>query len=192
MLVEQLVIYSRDHRNLERASPVANAKQVSKDLSIKQEQERREIEEWIAECTNQIDTFRVKFQGLIDDLHQSEATSKAVEDIIASAHVAIAKAQALIQDHELKLANEKKKMGELESTKHPVQKKLDDHSGKLEILQAQLASKNLLFNKELTAQALAEVEVARQKTIQRLRKQIQFLVEQEWLPVPFFVTFHLV
>ena len=35
--------------------------------------------------------------------------------------MAIAKAHALIQDHKLKLANEKKKMEELEATKHRVQ-----------------------------------------------------------------------
>ena len=43
----------------------------------------------------------------------------------------IAKAQALIQDHELKLANEKKRMEELETTRHRVQKELDDHSSEL-------------------------------------------------------------
>ena len=77
-------------------------------------------------------------QGLIDDLHQSEVTFKVAEDIIVSARVAIAKAHALIQEHELKLANENK-MEELEATKHRVQKELDDHSAKLETLRAQLA-----------------------------------------------------
>jgi len=110
---------------------------VLEDLRIKQKQERKEIEEWIAECTRQIDTFRTSYQDLIDDLHQSEVTSKAAEDITASARVAIAKAQGLIQDHGLKLANKKKKkMEELEATKHWMQKELDDHSAKLETLLA--------------------------------------------------------
>ena len=121
-LVKQIGTYSRDLRNLERVSLVADTQWVSKDLCIKQEQERREIEERIAECTCQINTFRVSYQGLIDELHQSEVTSKVAEDIIASARVAIAKAQALIQDHELKLVNEKRKVKELEITKHRVQK----------------------------------------------------------------------
>jgi len=43
-----------------------------------------------------------------------------MEDVIASARIVIAKAQALIQDHELKLANEKRKVEELETTKHRV------------------------------------------------------------------------
>ena len=62
------------------------------------------------------------------------------EDVIANARVAIAKAQTLIQDHELKLAI-KKKVKELEATRHQVQKELADHSSKLETLRAQLASK---------------------------------------------------
>jgi len=37
----------------------------------------------------------------------------------------------------------------------------------------------LLSDEELRAQALAEVEAARQRDIQRLREQIQSLAEQE-------------
>jgi len=66
--------------------------------------------------------------------------------------VAIAKTQALIQDHELKLANEKKRVGELETTRNRMQKELNDYSSKLEALQTQLAMKELLFNEELRAQ----------------------------------------
>jgi len=97
-LVELLGTYWRDHRNLKRDNLVADAQRVSKDLYIKQEQERREIEERIAECTHHIDTFRISYQGLIDDLHQSEVTSKAAEDIIASARV-----QKELDDHSTKL-----------------------------------------------------------------------------------------
>ena len=55
MLVEQLGTYSRDLRSLERVSPVVEAQWVSKDLRVKQERERKEIEEQIAECTHHID-----------------------------------------------------------------------------------------------------------------------------------------
>jgi len=62
--------------------------------------------------------------------------SKAMEDVIASARVAIAKTPALIQDHELKFANEKKRVEELETTRGQVQQELDVHALKLEALQA--------------------------------------------------------
>ena len=62
-LVELLGTCSRDLKSLERANQVVDAQRVSKDLCIKQEQEQREIEERIAECTCQIDTFRISYQG---------------------------------------------------------------------------------------------------------------------------------
>jgi len=43
-----------------------------------------------------------------------------MEVVIANSCMVIAKAQALIQDHELKLANEKKRIEELETTPHRV------------------------------------------------------------------------
>ena len=81
---------------------------MSEDLRIKQERERKEIEKRIVKCIRHIDSSRVTYQSLIDDIHQSKVDSKTAEDVIASARMAIAKAQALIQDHELKLANEEK------------------------------------------------------------------------------------
>jgi len=86
--------------------------------------------------------------------------------------VAIAEAQALIQDHELKLANEKKKVEELQTIRYRVQQELDDYYSKLEALQTQLASKKFLSDQELRVQALAEVEKACQRDIQRLLEQI--------------------
>ena len=106
---------------------------------------------------------------MIDDIHQSKVIFKIAEDVIASAHTAIPKAQALIQDHELKLANEKRKVEKLETTKHQVQQELDVHSSNLKVLQAQLAVKKFLSDKELRVQALAELEEARQRDIQRLK-----------------------
>jgi len=60
-----------------------------------------------------------------------------------------------------------------------VQKELDDQSSKLETLRAQLTSKTLLSDEKLRAQALDEVEVARQRDTQCHRKQIQSLAKQE-------------
>jgi len=177
-LVEQLGTYSNDLRNLERANPTADAQRASEELHINQEEEQMEIEEQIAECIRHIDIFRISYQGLTDDIHQSEVISKAMEDVIASARVAIAKAQALIQDHELKLANEKKRVEELESIRHRAQKELEDHSSKLETLRAQLASKTLLSDEELRAQALAKIEVACQRDMQRLKNKYNLLLSK--------------
>jgi len=49
--------------------------------------------------------------------------------------MAIAKMQALIQNHKLKFTDEKK-VEELETTRHQVQKELPDHSSKFEALRA--------------------------------------------------------
>ena len=136
-LVEQLGAYSKDLRDLERVSPIVYTQRVSEDLRVNQEQEQKEIEEWIAECNRHIDNFRVSYQSLIDDIHQSKIVSKTMENVIASAYVAIAKAQFLIQDHKLKLTIEKRKVEELETTRHRVQKELDAHSSKLEALRTQ-------------------------------------------------------
>ena len=89
----------KDLRNQERVSSVVNAQQVSEDLHIIQEWERKKIEERIAECTYHIDDSKISYQSLINDIHQSEIVFKTVKDIIASAYMAIAKAQALIQDN---------------------------------------------------------------------------------------------
>ena len=124
---------------------------MSGNLHTTQERERKETEERITECTCHIDDTRVSYQSLIDDIHQFEIVSKTAEDVIGSARMAISKAQVLIQDHELKLANEKRKVEELETTKHRVQKKLNDHSSELEALWMQLASKKILSGEELRA-----------------------------------------
>ena len=49
VLVEQLRIYLKDLRNLESANFVNNAQQVSNGLRATKEQERKEVEEQIAE-----------------------------------------------------------------------------------------------------------------------------------------------
>ena len=115
---------------------------MSDNLCATQEQEWKEIEEWIAECTRHIDDFRVSYQSLIDDIDQSKVVSKTVKDVIASARMTITKSQALIQYHELNLANEKRKVEELETTKHRMQKEVNDHSSKLEALRIQQPQRN--------------------------------------------------
>ena len=60
-----------------------------------------------------------------------------------------------------------------------MQKELNIRSSRLEALQAQLATKKLLSNEELKVQALAEIEEARQRDIQRLKDQIKSLAEQD-------------
>ena len=92
--------------------------------------------------------------------------------------MAIAKVQAIILDHELKLADEKKKVEELEIVKHQVLKELTDHSSKSEALRTPLTLKSLLSDEDLRAQALADIEKACQKDIQHLRDQIKSLAEQ--------------
>ena len=152
---------------------------MSKNLRANKELERKEIEERIAECTHHIDDFRVSYQNLDNDIHQSKVISKTAEDVIATDRVVITKVQALIQDHVLKLANEKRKVEKLEITKHRVQKEPNDHSSELEALWTQLASKKFLSEEELRGQALAKVEKARQRDIQHLKNQIKSLAEWE-------------
>ena len=70
-------------------------------------------------------------------------------------------------------------MEELESAKTRVHQELDVHTSKLEAFQAQLAAKKLLSDEKLRAQALAEVEKACQRDIQRIKDQIKSLTEQD-------------
>ena len=91
----------------------------------------------------------------------------------------IAKAQALIQDNEKKLATEKKKVVELEAAKSWVQQELNVHTYRLKVLQSQLVAKMIILDEELRVQALAEVKKARQRDIQRLKDQIKSLAERD-------------
>ena len=124
-------MYSKELRNLERASPVADAQRVSENLRANQERERKEIKEQIAEEARCLDDFKVCYQTLIDDLQRSEIITKGAEGVTASARAAIAKAQALIYDNELKLMTEKKRVEEFEATKGQVQQELNVYTLKL-------------------------------------------------------------
>ena len=78
-----------------------------------------------------------------------------MEQIIATAQTAIAKAQALIQVNEQKLVVARKRLEELETARTQVQENLVAHSSRLESLQTQLATKRFLSEEELRVQALA-------------------------------------
>jgi len=54
---------------------------------------------------------------LVDDSWESEVVTKNAEKVITIARVAIAKAQALIQLNEQKLATARKRLQELEAAK---------------------------------------------------------------------------
>ena len=83
----------------------------------------------------------------------------------------------------------RERVEELQAAKGQKQQELDVHTLKLGALQ--LATKKLLSEEELRARALAEIEKARQRDIQRLREQIQSIAEREWFSVLFFfLTLH--
>ena len=86
----------------------------------------------------------------------------------------------MIAINEHKLATARKKLEELEAAKTQVEENLSAHSSKLESLRVQLAAKRFLSEEELRAQALMEVEKARQHEIYRLREQIRSLANQDF------------
>jgi len=116
---------------------------------------------------------------MVDDSREFEVVIKNAEQVITTARAAIAKAQALIQVNEQKLAAFRERLEELEAAKKLVQEDLTAYSFKLESLQAQLATKRFLSEEELRVQAWAEVEKTRQHEMQRLREQIYSLAEQD-------------
>jgi len=73
-----------------------------------------------------------------------------------------------------------------------VQKELDNQSSKLETFQAQLASKTLLSDKELGAQALVEVEAARQRDSSAPGNKYNLLLSKSDFLFLLFLTLHLV
>jgi len=125
---------------------ISYAQQVLNSLRAIQEREQKwkEAEEQIAEEVCHLDDSKVSYQNLTENLKWSEIVTKTAEGVTASARAAIVKAQALIQDNEEKFANEKKKVEELETAKNHVQLMFTIHSSKLESLQTQIATKNLL------------------------------------------------
>ena len=68
----------------------------------------------------------------------------------------------------------------METAKIQAEENLSAHSSRLESLLAQLAAKWFLSEEELRAQALMEVEKARQHEMHRLREQIHSLAKQDY------------
>jgi len=83
------------------------------NLSATQERERKGIEEQIAEEAHHLNDSNASYKNLTDDLQRSVIVIKNAAGVTVSAQATIAKAQALIQDNEKKLVNEKKKVEEL-------------------------------------------------------------------------------
>ena len=68
-------------------------------------------------------------------------------------------------------------MEELEAIRSQVQQELNVQSFGLETIQAQLAAKKLLTNKELRSKVLAEIEETHQRDIQYLMEHIKSLAQ---------------
>ena len=69
-------------------------------LLAAQEHERKEIEEQMAEEARHLLHFQADYQRLVGDSKESEVIIQSAEQVIATAHITIAKAQALIEVNE--------------------------------------------------------------------------------------------
>ena len=114
----------------------------------------------MVEEAHHLNDLQASYQKLIDDSIESEVITKNTKQVIPTAQAVIAKAQALIQVNEQKLAAARKRLEELEAVKKRIQEDLTARSSKLKSLQAQLAMKKFLSEEELRVQAWAEVEKA--------------------------------
>jgi len=131
-LVEQLRICLKELRILKKASPQL----ILNKLLITQERERKETEEQMAEKARYLNDFQASYQRLVDNSRESEVITKNTEQVIATTQAAIAKAQALIQVNEQRLAAIRKRLEELEAAKKRIQEDLTAHFSMLESLQA--------------------------------------------------------
>ena len=137
------------------------------------------MEEQMAEEAYRLNDFQASYQRLVDDSRESEVITKNAEQVIVNAQAAISKAQTLIQVNEQKFVVARKRLEEVEDAKKRIQEDLATHSFKLESLQALLAMKKFLLEKELMVQVWAEVEKARQHEMQRLQDWIYSLAERD-------------
>jgi len=134
----------------------------------------------MAEEARHLQHFHADHQRLIGDSKESEIVIHSAEQVITTARITIARAQALIEANEQKLVVTRKRLEELETVRTQVQENLTAHSFKLESLQAQLATKRFLSKEELRVQALVEAERARQHEMHHLREQIHSLAKQDY------------
>ena len=75
------------------------------------------MKEQMAEEARHLHNFQASYQRLVDDSTESEVVTKNAEQVITTARAATAKAKALIQVNEQKLAATRERLEELEATK---------------------------------------------------------------------------
>ena len=155
------------------------ARSILNKLLIAQEHERKETREQMTKEARHLHNFQASYQRLVDNFKKPKVVTKNAEQVITTARVTIAKAQALIQVNEQKLAAARERLEELEAAKKLVQEDLTAYSFKLESLQAQLATKRFVSEEELRVQDWAKVEKARQREMLRLQDRIYSLAEQD-------------
>ena len=134
MLVEQLRSHLKELKTLENASSIDEAQTTLSKLLAAQEHEQKEMEEQIAEEARHLQHFQADYQRLISDSNESEIVIQSAEQVITTARITIARAQALIEANELKLVAARKRLEELETARSQVQENLSAHSSKLESL----------------------------------------------------------
>ena len=144
MLVEQLGSYLKELKTLENAGSMDEARSTLSKLLAAQEYERKEIEEQMAEEVRHLQHFQADYQRQVGDSKESKIVIQSAEQVITTARITIARAQALIEANEQKLVVARKRLEELEATKMQVQENLTAHSSRLESLQAQLAARRFL------------------------------------------------
>ena len=127
-LVEQLRICLKGPRTLEKASPVDEAWLMLNKLLATHECEWKEMEEQMAEEVHHLNDFHASYQRLVDDSREFKVITKNAKQVISNAQVAIAKAQALFQVNEQKLAVARKKLEELKAAKKRIQEDLTARS----------------------------------------------------------------
>jgi len=116
----------------------------------------------------------VSHQSPLKDFQRVELNTKRTEDLITHARDAIAKAQALLDDNEWVLEQEKRRMEEL-SDKNKLDQRLEVESSAVEALQAEYAMEISLTEEEMQAKVMATAEETHQQEIQSLKDQIKSL-----------------
>jgi len=178
LVVEQLGQDLRELRSLEDAGSIYEAQETLNRLLAVQEQERREVEEKIADNTRLLESFQADRQRLVIESKESEMIMQAAKQAILDSRAAIAKAEAMIVLNEQRLAVSEKKLAELEAAKMQVEANLSVRSSDLESLWVQ--AQGFLSEDDLRAQAFMEAEEVRQHKIHRLREQIRSLANQDF------------
>ena len=124
LLVEQLGHDLKELRSLENAGSFHEAQETLTRLLAAQEQERREMEERIAERTRLLQCFQADHRKLTGESKESEMVMQAAKQVILDARATIARAEALIAINEQKFATSEKRLAELEAAKAQVEENL--------------------------------------------------------------------